>query len=195
MKTNEEAFNPEQSLRVIRETIDLAKGSVRESGFHFLLWGWLVVLAGLIEYFGLPALGRSVHWVWGIMPLIGAPTSIVYEWRRNKLRGPRNIIRDWYGQVWMAFGISLAIVIALSIHFRVGPIPYILLLAGTATFISGTLLRFLPLKLGSMAFWLGALICIPVPVETHILIEVVATILGYLVPGYMLNYNERKKDV
>ena len=46
---------------------------------------------------------------WGIMVLIGLPAAFVYEWRRDKIRPVPIVVRDWYGQVWLAFGISLLV--------------------------------------------------------------------------------------
>jgi hypothetical protein len=82
----------------------------------------------------------------------------------------------------MAFGISLLIVIALSVQARVSPIPFILVLVGFATFVSGSLLRFAPLVLGAMAMWTGAAICLALGYHEHLLVQGIATILGYLIP-------------
>ena len=195
METTDKDLNPEQSLRIIRETIDLAKGNLRENGFHFLLWGWLVVIAGLTEYFSLPHLGHKAHLVWAIMPAIGAPISIIYEWRRSRKDKQRNIIHDWYGLVWLAFGISLVISLAICGKYHVPPVPFILALAGGATFVSGIMLRFKPLQFGSIALWLGAVVCLALPMEEHILVQVAAIVLGYLLPGYMLNRRKNKSHV
>lgn len=197
MKNQEEkALNPEESLRVIRETIDLAKNSVRENGFHFLLWGWLVVLASLVEYYLLSqGYGDKAHLAWAALPLLGVPAAILYEWRRKKTAQEQNIVRRWYGQVWMAFGISLLVGMALAIVMEFPPVPVILVLAAFATFLSGVLLRFNPLIFGAIVFWIGAVACLTLPVEAHGLLQAGATILGYLVPGYLLNAQARKSYV
>lgn len=189
MENDEKVLNPQESLRIIRESIDLAKSSFRENGFHYLLWGWLVAGACLADYYLDAVMGYPKHYlVWLGMTVVGAPAAVLYEWRRDKKLAPiSNPVRDWHGRVWMAFGISLLIVIALSVQARVSPIPFILVLVGFATFVSGSLLRFAPLVLGAVAMWAGAAICLALGYREHLLVQGIATVLGYLIPGYMLN--------
>lgn len=70
----------QESLRVIRETIDLAKHSFRDNGFYFLLWGWLVVIASATHYY----LAEIQHaprpeLAWMIMVVVGVPVAFFYE--------------------------------------------------------------------------------------------------------------------
>jgi len=188
MLSEEKVLNPEESLRVIRETIDLAKSSLRENGFHFLLWGWLVVAACLAHYYLLVVM----HWskaplVWLGMTVVGVPVAFLYEARRERKQARANIVRNWYGRTWLGFGISMFVVIFLTVANRSSPIPFILVLVGFATFISGSLLRFKPLVLGAIAAWVAALACIYLVPSEQLLAQAVATILSYLIPGYLLN--------
>lgn len=196
MENEEKILNPEQSLRIIRETIDVAKKGVQENGFHFLLWGWLVVLACLAEYY-LRQSNRDIEpsMVWMIMPVIGVPAAFIYEWRKDKKRSGQNIVREWYGMVWLGFGISLILAIVLTVRAQVSPIPVILILAAFATFMSGILLRFKALVFGGIVLWAGAAICIALPAGQHALVQAGATVLGYLVPGYMLSHKARSRHV
>lgn len=197
MENDEKVLNPQESLRVIRETIDLAKNSIRENGFHFLLWGWLVVFACVADYYLDVILHYPQHYLaWLSMTVIGVPAAIIYEWRREKKQPSRsNMIRQWYGRVWMAFGISLFIVIVLTVRAHISPVPYILVLVGFATFVSGTLLRFSPLILGAVAMWVGAVICSVLNYQEHLLVQAVTTVIGYLIPGYLLNVKAKKGHV
>jgi len=196
MENEEKVLNPAESLRIIRETIDVANKGVQENGFHFLLWGWLVVIAGLAEYY-LRHMHRDIEpsMVWMIMPVIGVPAAFIYEWRRDKKQQSQNIVREWYGMLWLGFGISLILAIALTVRAHVSPIPVILILAAFATFMSGILLRFKALVFGAIVLWAGAAICMAVPIGEHALVQAGATVLGYLVPGYMLNQKARSRHV
>ena len=51
MENSESKLTPEQSLLVIHQTIEKAKREVQENGFHLLLWGTLVVIAGLVDFY------------------------------------------------------------------------------------------------------------------------------------------------
>ncbi len=64
--------------------------------------------------------------------------------------------------------------------------PYILLLAGIPTFISGIIIRFRPLIAGGICFWIIALLVhFGGPVIGPLGMPV-AVLIGYLIPGYML---------
>ncbi|MCB9315142.1 MAG: hypothetical protein H6574_14320 [Lewinellaceae bacterium] len=197
MENDEKILNPQESLRVIRETIDLAKNSIRENGFHFLLWGWLVVLACIADYYLDVVVQYPNHFLaWIAMAVIGLPTALIYEWRREK-KDPStfNTIRGWYGRVWLAFGISLFLVLVLTVRAQVSPVPYILVLVGFATFISGSLLRFAPLIFGAVVMWVAAIICMMLGYQEHLLVQALATVAGYLVPGYIMSAKARNKHV
>lgn len=196
MENEDKVLNPQESLRIIRESIDLAKSSISENGFHFLLWGWLVVGASVANYYLSVVAGWSpekASMVWLCMVVIGVPVAFVYEWRQKRQEKTENIVREWYGKVWQAFGISLILVIFLAAFDHSSPIPYILVLVGFAIFVSGTILRFRPLLLGAAAMWIAAAICCQLRPEEQLLAEAAATVLGYLIPGYMLNHKIRTK--
>ncbi len=194
MENEEKALNPEESLRIIRETIDLAKSGLRENGFHFLLWGWLVVLSCVVNYYLLVVAGMApdkASMVWLGMVIIGVPAATLYSIRRQKAQPAPNLVRSWYGRVWLAFGISLFLAIFLTANVGLSPIPFILVLVGFATFVSGTLLRFKPLVYGAAAAWACAFICTFLRPEEQLLAEALAIVLGYLIPGYLLNAQSR----
>lgn len=194
MDNDEKVLNPQESLRVIRETIDLAKSSLRENGFHFLLWGWLVVAACLAHYYLLTVTGwPKASLVWLGMVVIGVPAAFVYEWRRERKQAAPNLVRNWYGRVWLAFGISMFVAIFLTLANGLSPIPFILVLVGFATFVSGSLLRFQPLLLGAVAAWAAALACTVLNPAEQLLAQAAATVLGYLIPGYLLNVKARAR--
>ena len=68
----------------------------------------------------------------------------------------------------------------------------ILILAGFSTYLSGILLRFNALVAGGIVLWIGAAACIYLPWEIHVLVQAGAIVLGYLVPGYLMNAQVRK---
>ena len=188
MENEEKSLSPQESLRVIRETIDLARHSFHENGFHFLLWGWLVVFASVANYYfvevhPIPNPGSA----WMIMVVIGVPVAMFREWRRSKQEKTRNIVHDWYGMIWLGFGISMLLVIPMAVREGLSPVPFILVLVGFATFMSGILLRFKPLLFGAAVIWAAALWCLFLTPSQHLLAQAGSAILGYLLPGYLLN--------
>lgn len=196
MQYEEKTLNPQESLRVIRETIDLAKHSFRENGFHFLLWGWLVVAASAANYYFAeiqPVPHPELAWM--VMVAVGVPAALIYEWRRGKRERIENIVHNWYGLIWLGFAISMMLAIPLAVRGGLSPIPFILVLVGFATFMSAVLLRFTPLFIGAAVMWAGALWCMFLTPSQHLLVQAGAAILGYLIPGYLLNVQSRRSHV
>lgn len=196
MQYEEKTLNPQESLRVIRETIDIAKHSFRKNGFHFLLWGWLVVIASTTHYY----LAEIQHaprpeLAWMLMVAVGVPAAIIYEWRRSKREKTESVIHNWYGLIWLGFFISMMLTIPLAVRGGLSPIPFILVLIGFATFMSGVLLRFTPLYVGAAVMWAGALWCMFLSPSQHLLVQAGAAVLGYLIPGYLLNAQSRNHHV
>ncbi len=188
-----DAPDPRESLRVIQEVIDVAKRNVQENGFHFLLWGVLITVSALGEWSLWNATDFGAPWlVWAIFPPIGGIIALVYEWQRDRAKRPENVVRRWYGQVWLSFVICLVLLLMFGLRYRVPPTPLVMVMAGFATFLSGTLLQFAPLRWGGVALWAGAVACLPLAAEQHGLVMATATVLGYLAPGLMLHRQYRK---
>ncbi len=187
MENEEKVLSAQESLRVIRETIDLAKSGFREDGFHFLLWGWLVAIASAADwYFAVIQQDERHSMAWMLM-FVGVPISLIREARRGKQEKVQNIVRAWYGKIWLGYGISMILAIPIISRTGLSPVPAILILTGFATYMSGILLKFQPLLIGAGVFWAGALWCVFLSNPQHLLVESAAAVLGYLIPGYLLN--------
>ncbi len=196
MEHSEKALSPQESLRVIRETIDVAKRSFQENGFHFLLWGWLVVIASTAHWYLLSnQLHPNPEIAWALMVVVGMPAAFIREWFYAKKKRSSNLVHRWYGLLWLGYGISMAISIPLAVRAGFSPVPFILVLTGFATFVSGVMMGFKPLIFGAVVFWAAALWCMFLSNEQHLLMQAASTVFGYLIPGYLLNHEMRKSNV
>jgi hypothetical protein len=187
MKNTESRLSPEESLALIHKTIEIAQRKVRENGFHFLLWGCLVVVAGLVDFYQTWQYGpEHGNYAWACMPVIGVPVALLYEMRRERRQQEKSTVHGWYGLVWLAFFISMAIVIGYATVLEASPTPLIMTLAGFAVFVSGVILQFRPLVWGSALIWGGAVAAILAGTQWHSLVMALSVGLGYLIPGLML---------
>ena len=176
-----------QNLDLVQEMIGMARNRFTDKGFHFSLWGVLVILASISQYvlikFGI---GSASNLVWIGISVIGVPISIIYEKRKERKVGVSSRFGRIYGLLWLGFGISLFVAIYVSIAFQINPSPFILILVGLATFVSGAFIRFVPLMIGAIVFWAAsALSPLFSPVD-FLLVYAVSIFLGYVVPGLML---------
>ena len=184
----------EESLSLITDMIGQAKRNVARGGsFYFLLWGWVVMLANLGHY-----LLDKFDWyehpyiVW----LVTIPATIASLWygaQQSKKAVVRSHLDRLYGLIWLAVGIGILIVILFvsKVDYNINAI--ILILAGIGTFISGSMLRFNPLVIGSVALWISSIVAFSLTVTDQYLVGAVAVIVGYLIPGYLLKRAEREQ--
>lgn len=194
---NDKNLTHDESLQIIQSMILTARNRITENGFHFLLWGILVIVASIVEYIMQKTgnrLQENLPLSWMIMPVIGLPIAFIYEYRRNRKGRTQGHIDTWFKFLWLGFGITLVITIAISVLHHMSPIPFILALVGFATFVSGSIYKFTPLILGGIIFWISSLLCIVFPGPEQLLINAGATLIGYILPGILLWKKSRKAD-
>lgn len=177
----------DESIRIIQEMIGMARNKMNDTGFHFLWWGALVMIASLAQYFMIEkGLGENSYWVWVALPVLGVPVGLVYEYKRNKKEKTRTRFDKIYGSLWMGFGITVMVAIFVSITYRSNPTAFVLLLVGLATFVSASIYRFTPLLIGAILFWVAAVWCTQLNDQNQLLINAAAIFSGYMIPGLLL---------
>ena len=50
MEAQEKSLSHTESLAIIQNMIATAKNNLTDNGFHFMLWGTLVILASISQY-------------------------------------------------------------------------------------------------------------------------------------------------
>ena len=175
----------EESLEIITSMIQITKGNVKNMSFHFLLWGWVVAIGNLGHYYLMEYTTYDYPFaIW----LITVPTwfvSFIYGYKQSTRARVRTYSSELLMWTWLAFSFSIAIFI-FSGKFGELIAPSILLFAGTATFLTGLIIRFKPLIYGGSSFWIFAAIGFIVTPAQSLLLSAVAVVIGYLIPGYLL---------
>ena len=186
MENNEKMMTGEESLKIITEMINRTKVNIRQGSFHLLFWGWLITVCSLSEWV-ITNLTHYAHpyYVW-ILVIPGAFVSMIYgavTGRKAKVHTYADMLYMW---TWIGF-LFAAIVLFIVQSDRMENItPYILLLAGFPTFLSGFIIKFKPLIAGGICFWVIAILVHFTGPSLTLLGTPVAMLTGYLVPGYML---------
>ena len=180
----------EESLDIILGMINQAKVNIKQSSFHLLLWGWVIFTASISHFYLLKFTSiENPEYAWGLT-LPAMAVSMVYGSIMGRKAKTTTYADKLYMFVWMGFIISLIILLVFTEEEGV---PIILLLTGYATFLSGNILKFKPLIVGGVLFWLFAILSFILANEYTLLISGISVLTGYLVPGYMLKY--KVKDV
>jgi len=188
MEKEEKMMSGEESLRIITEMINKTKINIRQGSFHLLFWGWLIFACSISEYllFKLTDFAHPYYTWFFVIP--GVFVSMIYGFVTGRKAVVHTYAERIYMWIWMAF--FFATVVLFIVHSNsMGTIAsYILLLAGIPTFVSGTVIKFRPLIIGGVSFWILALIIHFAGPSIAPLGVPVAMLTGYLIPGYMLKY-------
>jgi len=187
-----DGFDNQHPLELINEMIAVAKRSFVRMSYYFLLWGWLLLAAGLTEYAMRNLLDMAhLAWIgWPVVGVLGGVMAGLHGSRQGKAAGVYTYMDRVYMYLWGAFVLTLVLYIVASLFIRNNPGPGIIILTGLPTFVSGGVMRFRPLLVGGVLFWLLGLAAHLVPGEFSSLLFCAAIVVGYLVPGYLLKKAE-----
>jgi len=180
-------LSSQESLDIILKMVSQAKVNFRQSSFHLLLWGWLVLAASLGHFLLLKfSAAAQPEMAWFLM-IPGVFVSMIYgfrEGRREKVSTYADRIYMW---TWMSFLISMFLLQFLMFEDE-GRIMMIviLVLCGYATFLSGQILQFRPLLVGGILFWVFSILAFWLSNEYNLLVMAASVLTGYLIPGHLL---------
>lgn len=191
MENEEKFMTGEESLRIISAMINKTKVNIRQGSFYLLFWGWLVFVCSLTVYILYNFFHMSNPWVIWYLMIPGVFVSMIYGFVNGRKERVHTYAGRLYMWTWLGFIASATVLfIVLSKNMNIVT-PFILLLAGYPTFISGFIIKFKPLIIGGIAFWIFALIANFGGLTVSMLATPAAVLTGYLIPGYML---KRKVD-
>ena len=178
-----------KSLEIIESMLKESRKSLHRNSFYFILWGILLIPAAIYEYL---MQGSDNYWiVWPIVGILGGIISAIYGKREDKKSGVSTSGDRITNYTWGAFGFGLVFVIAFSIYNGIPPQALILMLAGSATFISGGISKFRPFVWGGIILEAGAILCAFVlDPEIHSLVFAASILAGYVIPGFILRKEE-----
>ncbi|MBT8195168.1 MAG: hypothetical protein HKO56_05340 [Bacteroidia bacterium] len=178
-----------KSIEIIESMYKESKRSLHRNSFYFILWGLLLVPAGIAEYLFIES--EKAYMVWPIVGIVGGIVAGIYGFREGKRAGAQTVGDRIYNYTWGAFIALLILSLPLSFKYDFSPHILILMLAGYATFVSGGIAKFTPFILGGMALVAGSLLCAyVVELPYHGLVFAASILLGYVIPGFMLRNQE-----
>jgi len=190
----ESNLTEKDSLKLITEMIKAAKGNANQSFFHIIMWGWVISTICIAQFIMIrfSDWGKNSVYIWLLVLPFGIVSS-VYGYKQGRKEKVKTFIDSVYAWVWIAFVISLTLVLIISFRNVMSITPLVLVTAGTATFLSGQIIKFKPLIWGGLAFWGWSLVAFGLQNELNLIINALAIFTGYLIPGYMLK-NKLKKN-
>jgi hypothetical protein len=178
-----------EKLNVIYDMIENSKTQIRENGFFYLLWGWLVLVASL-THFTLMRMDIFYSFLaWPVIMTIGMVISVVAGIRMGRKAGYRTHIDTAVIYLWYGFFFTLLVILAFAIRGKITweiANAIIISMYGLGTFVSGGILKFKPLIIGGICCWIISLGVFFIPGEYTLLLVAGSIIIAYLIPGYLL---------
>jgi hypothetical protein len=123
---------------------------------------------------------------WVDFILIGFIIMYFMVRKMNKAKKVHSHLDKFIDYLWWVTAPSFFIAAFICIKSGIAPPPMMLLVAGLATTTTGLVIKFRPLILGGMSFFIFSIATTFVTNEYLALVVGAAIICGYLIPGYLL---------
>lgn len=187
----ERELTPSESLKLIETMISQAKQSFHRQSFYFLLWGALLIAAMIFNYVMAMQGSPIGTYGWAVVGMVGGLLSWWRGAREAKHQHVHTMMDRMIAWLWAGFLATLFItMLGSGISGDPMNVGAIIVLTGLPTFLTGQLMRFKPLILGGILFWVLGAISFFVDMRAVALLYIVAMFFGYLVPGYLLKRQE-----
>lgn len=185
-KVNEQQLTTKESLDIIRQMMDQARFNFSRGSFFFILWGTLLAVCSVLQY-TLVRMGYSEgNLAWAVASVLGAVASYWYGKKWGRETEVTTIFDRVYVAIWITYMATLPILATMVLTARIDPGPFIMVLTGLATIISGWVLRFAPLVIGGVLLWAFALIIYFVLPDFGSLIFALGMVTSYIIPGIIM---------
>ena len=182
-------FNPEEGLKTIYAMIQSAKSTIGENYMYFLLWGYLVLSACVLEFVLIRLVHFRLHYiVWPVLMGTGALVTGMLALRQKRMRISKSHIGHVMAYLWGGWLVCFSILLLFAnLREEYDTIlPLTLAMYGLGIFISGGIVDFRPLIIGGIISWIAAVVTFFQPYTLQLLIVSVVVIISYIIPGHML---------
>lgn len=192
----DQKISEQESLQLIQQMIQVAKDDHRENGDGWLIWGWLLFIASLssavLSYLQIKG---YIGWIWTGMLVVGMLLYIFFHVLKKREEKVKTYVQELLDRIGTGFFISLFAIVAAGFIINTSyGFGYYYILYAFWMYIHGSAIRFRPLIIGAFVNWIAAIAIFLLKDTAQIMvISAIAVLIGYLIPGYMLRAEYRKK--
>ncbi len=194
--TNKESniIDENQSLTVIKEMIAVSRIKLRQDGILFIVWGWVLFYVSFSGF-----ITRSIVLTYQMNRIISRPGIILGAaaalFTIYYLIKQRKKVQTYIGvslrYVWTSLFLSTVLVnliqmnVLHSINFELQH-PLFMVLMAFAVTVTGGILRHRLIIIGGAVFGALALTASYLGLKEQLLLEAVAWVIAFIVPGHIL---------
>jgi len=197
---NSEPFDEKQSLRVIREMIQLSQNKIKNDGILLIVWGYAASLPSLIRYFKeilfLPnRVMFLLKFVDPVLPLLALAFTIYYIY--NERKKVTTYIGASLRYVWFSLiGCMVLTNLILNnvtheVNFTLQH-PLFMVLTAFAILVTGVILRTKLIILGGVVFGILAYFASFLILQDQLLLDGIGWFLALAIPGHLMYYKRDK---
>lgn len=196
---DERNFTPEESLLLISRTIEETKQKLQENGHIIVFWGSITFLVFFLQYF-FSLIGWykkfDIIWTCVLFPLGAIYTFFYVRGKEKKKQLPRNIIGRILGTIGWVVGMNLMFLgFFFGDHLGDALAPIMVILLAIMIILSGVSINFKPLITCGFLLNLIGFSTFLVGREYHGFSLMLGSIVGFIVPGILLNIAKKKQNV
>lgn len=186
----DKVLSEKESLALISEMINKAKGNYYESGSSALLWGFSNIVCFTLVYLMATVDGFNFPFNPFYLMIIPGILQIYFHRKDRKIKISVSYTDDTHSYVWMAFGISILVLTVAGGMSDIGylVLPLLLLLFAIPTFISGCIKKFKPLIFGAFVCWILSAVCFFYRTNEVYLLVASGALFAWVIPGFILRY-------
>jgi hypothetical protein len=186
-----------ENLEIIRKMIEGTKKGVVYSGYMYIFWGLITLIAVLISYvLVFLQLHRYIFINWLGLMTLGFAYSVYHGVTQERKAKVITFSDKAIGYTWFGCGVTLMIlgfIAPLAGAYSGYVIPAIIaVVIGSAYFITGRLYEWKLLTWVSLLWWGGGVGMMFLKSESNLLVLAFLIILGYLIPGLILSAKYKK---
>ena len=216
--SQENQLTEKESLELITRMINKAKDACHDTGITAIMWGLVIVICSLVRFAELQFEFRLPFDIY-LLTFFAVIPQIYFSVREKKRKKARTYDDQFQDGLWIAFGISIALLIFIvnRMYGSWDPVndqfkmltntpgfklyEYIsalfLLLYGIPTFVTGMTMKFKPMFWGGILCWVCCIASLFLPVKTDMLLIALSAAGAWLIPGIIMerDYQRAKKHL
>lgn len=186
-----ENLSPKDNLELIATMIKAAQRRFQDDSPYYILWGSTVFLAGFIQY--LLILWSNIYngLIWAILIPVALIVQFLIIRKQQKNEKSKTRTENLMNSMWIAFGITLFIILCFSSKLNESTFPVILCLYALSTFVSGYAFKIKAFLFGSIICWLLAILSFIITSEIQLIFLAIGALFAFFIPGVILRKQEK----
>ena len=184
-------------LQFIKKVIEDSKKSMAYNGLDYIIWGIIVIVGLLIQYFTLLShIYFNFFWIWIVLIPAGWTFSII-NGKNKKDKLPHTFTGRIIASVWGAIGVGMTLLGFIGIMTGgVKPMfiaPVLSVFLGTGYYITGKVIEAKWISNIALGWWIGAIVLFFYPGIHSILIMAFMMLIFQTIPGIVI-FRKYKKE-